>query len=287
MACTPHALRPDADARLVFSDTFGQTRKSSDQARREAGMFDDQRAYDLRFEWGEAGIRRLAPISEIVVVVDVLSFATAVDVAVSRGALVYPSRWRDERAEELAAQVDAILAGARSGQGQRASFSLSPTSLQTIPPGTRLVLPSPNGATLSQLATEHDAVVLAGCLRNASAVAGAARAIGGTVAVIAAGERWVQAGELTGSLRPAVEDLVGAGAILAALDAPRPSPEAVAAMSAWRAVKPNLVQFLASCASGQELQERGLAPDVDLAAQFDVSQAVPYLDSGAFRVWKG
>ena len=248
-------------------------------------MFDDQRAYDLRFEWGEAGVRRLAPISEVVVVVDVLSFSTAVDVAVSRGALVYPCRWRDERAEALAAQVEAILAGARSGAGQGATYSLSPTSLLTIPPGTRLVLPSPNGATLSQLAASLGPVVIAGCLRNATAVARAVQALGGTVAVIAAGERWVQADDLTGSLRPAVEDLVGAGAIIAALDAARPSPEALIAMAAWQVTSPDLAPFLSACASGQELRECGFARDVDLAALLNVSQVAPYLDSGAFRPW--
>ena len=57
-------------------------------------MFDDQAAYMERFEWGEAGIERLTPISDVVVVVDVLSFGTAVDVAVGRGAIIYPCRWR-------------------------------------------------------------------------------------------------------------------------------------------------------------------------------------------------
>jgi 2-phosphosulfolactate phosphatase len=247
-------------------------------------VFDDQRAFSARFEWGEAGVTRLAPGADIVVVVDVLSFATAVDVAVGRGAVVYPCRWRDARAENLAAEVDGVLAGARSGQ-QEAPYSLSPASLLAIPAGTRLVLPSPNGATLSQLAAHLCPTVLVGCLRNATAVANVVRASGGSVAVIAAGERWVHAGELTGSLRPAVEDLVGAGAILADLDSPRPSPEAIVAVSAWQAASSNLGEFLTSSASGQELLERGFAQDVDLAAQSDISQAVPSLHDGAFRDW--
>lgn len=248
-------------------------------------MFDDQGAFTARFEWGEAGVQRLAPHADIVVIVDVLSFGTAVDVAVGRGAVVYPCRWRDARAEAFAAEVGAILAGSRSGQDDDVGYSLSPASLLAISPGTRLVLPSPNGATLAQLAAGHGSLVLAGCLRNATAVGELAGRLGGTVAVIAAGERWVNAGALTGSLRPAVEDLAGAGAILAALEADRPSPEAVAAMAAWRALAPDLAGVLAGCASGQELRERGFAQDVDLASRVDSSRSLPHLRDGAFHAW--
>lgn len=248
-------------------------------------MFDAQQAFRARCEWGEAGVQRLAPLSDIVVVVDVLSFSTAVDIVVARGAVVYPCRWRDDRAKRLASEVDAVLAGPRSGPGQAAPYSLSPASLQAIPAGSRLVLPSPNGATLSQLAAVHCPVVLAGCLRNAAAVGSAVRDLGGTVAVIAAGERWVDAGDLTGSLRPAVEDLVGAGAILAALASTRPSPEALAAIGAWQAAQTHLDTFLAACASGQELWHRGFTQDVDLAGQLDASRAVPHLVDGAYRAW--
>lgn len=248
-------------------------------------MFDDQAEFRERFEWGEAGIRRLAPNADVVVVVDVLSFATAVDVAVGRGATVYPCRWHDARAAAFAARVGAVLAGGRTAPNRDVPYSLAPTSLLAIPPGARLVLPSPNGATLALLAAELGAAVLAGCLRNAAAVAAACRALGETVAVVAAGERWGQAWDQTGSLRPAVEDLVGAGAILAALAPARPSPEAIAAMAAFQVAAPDLAGFLAACASGQELRERGFGQDVELAAQLDVSWTVPRLDSEAFQSW--
>ena len=75
--------------------------------------------------------------------------------------------------------------------------------------------------------------------------------------MVAAVERWRQAGEQTGSLRPAVEDLVGAGAILAALDPAQPSPEAVTAVAAFQAAAPDLGRFLAGCASARELSEQG------------------------------
>lgn len=248
-------------------------------------MFDDQTEFQERFEWGEAGVRRLAPRADAVVIVDVLSFATAVDVAVARGATIYPCRWRDERATALAERFDAQLADGRHTHDRAVPYSLSPVSLRAIPPETRLVLPSPNGATLALLAAELGATVVTGCLRNATAVAAACRVLGQTVAVVAAGERWRDADDQTGSLRPAVEDLVGAGAILTALQPTNPSPEAVAAMAAFGVAAPDLGGFLAGCASGRELRERGFAQDIELAAQIDVSSTVPILRGEAFAAW--
>ena len=106
-------------------------------------MYYEQSDYDVRCEWGLAGITHLAPLCDVVVIVDVLSFTTCVDVAVSRGAIVYPFQWKDASAEEFAQSVDAVVASSRRSA---TGFSLSPTSLQSIPEGTRLVLPSPNGS---------------------------------------------------------------------------------------------------------------------------------------------
>lgn len=245
-------------------------------------MFDDQAGFDARLEWGDAGISRLAPISDSVVIVDVLRFSTAVDVAVERGALVFPLRWRDERAAAFARQIDAVLASGHGDASPAVPYSLSPVSLAAIAPGTRLALPSPNGATLSLLAADHGATVFAGCLRNATAVATACRAAGGTVAVIAAGERWRDAGDATASLRVALEDLIGAGAILSALSPANPSPEAMAAIAVFAAAKETLPAFLARCASGQELTGWGLTGDVEMAAALDASRAAPRLVDGAF-----
>jgi 2-phosphosulfolactate phosphatase len=113
-------------------------------------MYDEQAGFDARFEWGIEGVRRLGPRSDVLVIVDVLSFSTAVDIAVGRGARVLPFSWRDERATGYARDAGALLAGGKRQPTVDEPYTLSPSSLTTIPSGTLLVLPSPNGSTLSQ-----------------------------------------------------------------------------------------------------------------------------------------
>ena len=235
-------------------------------------MFFDQQEFDIRCEWGAHGVAVLAPISDAVIVVDVLSFSTSVDVAVHQGAAVYPYRWRDDRAAEFAASIDAELADPKRTKGR---YSLSPESLMSIQPGTRIVLPSPNGATLTLAAKPTP--VLAGCLRNARAVALAAKKYGTRIGVIPAGERWID----DYSLRPSFEDLIGAGAILSHLSG-RFSPEAIIAVAAFQGASSELGKYLDQCSSGKELIERGFPEDVRLASQLDVSDSAPILIDEAF-----
>ncbi len=233
-----------------------------------------QAEFDVRFEWGLTGMRAVGGGANAIVIVDVLTFTTAVDVAAGQGAAVFPFPWMRPAAAHYAAALGAVAAAKRG-----AGYSLSPASLREIPAGTRLVLPSPNGATLA-FGIEHGAV-LAGCLRNASAVAAAAAGIGPRVAVIAAGEGWMD-----GGLRPCFEDLVGAGAAIAGL-AGRKSPEACAAEAAFRAARSELGALLRLCGSGKELIERGFPEDVEMAAELDASGHAPRLMDGAFRLPQG
>ena len=229
-----------------------------------------QERYEVRCEWGPHGLRELGAASDVVVIIDVLSFTTAVEIATGRGGEVFPYPFKDESAAEYTASLNAKLASADRARG----FSLSPESLQNLPPGYRLVLPSPNGAALCY-GVEHP-ILFAACLRNASAVAAAAAVAGSTVAVIPAGERWHG-----GDLRPCLEDWVGAGAVIAALPGRR-SPEADLATAAFNHFRERLPQALRNCGSGRELIERGFGRDVDIAAEVNVSANVPRFVNRAF-----
>jgi 2-phosphosulfolactate phosphatase len=226
----------------------------------------------IHCEWGLSGARYLAGMCDTLVIVDVLSFSTSVDVAVGRGALVYPAAPDEPELGRRAASLGAALAGRRDG---RAMYSLSPQSLIRIAAGTRLVLPSPNGAAISAAAATP--AVFAGCLRNAGAVAAAVAVQGGDIGIVPAGERWPD-----GTLRPAIEDLLGAGAIIAALGG-RLTPEARAARAAFTALRGRVPSVLHEAQSGRALIAQGFAGDVALAAERDVSVRAPRLIDGAYR----
>lgn len=205
-----------------------------------------QEAWPIRFEWGMSGARAL---------LDGRPASSATTIAVVVDVLSFSTT---------------VTAALEQGA------SVSPS----------LALPSPNGSTISAALADSDAQVVAGCLRNAAAVASyIAQRRPDVVAVIAAGERWPD-----GSLRPAVEDLWGAGAVLhrlAELLGPlgheRFSPEARFAADAFSTVRRHVHEDLASVASGRELLDAGFGDDVTYAAEQDASDVVPVLLDGVYQ----
>jgi 2-phosphosulfolactate phosphatase len=243
----------------------------------------DQSTYRLRLEWGPTGAEAVP--ADFAVVVDVLSFTTTLTVAIERGIEVFPYRWKDSRATEHAMRHGATLAVGRfeaTSRGDARHVSLSPASLSEVEGIERLVLPSPNGSTIAFALADSGAQVVGASLRNAGAVArwlAPKVADGASVVVVPAGERWYD-----DTLRPAVEDLWGAGAVLAALDEEveaSASPEARMAIAAFEAAV--LPLDLLQCASGRELADAGFVADVDIAAQHDASDVVPVLVGESFR----
>ena len=138
-----------------------------------------QEGWELRFGWGTDGLQAIGDGAAAVVIVDVLRFTSAVSVAVTRGAEVLPYVWTIGDAARAYAQGNgAELAGGR----EDGAWSLSPTDLGSLPAGSRLVLPSPNGSALSFRACDDapGAMVLAGCSQRV--LVSSWRARGGPVA---------------------------------------------------------------------------------------------------------
>ena len=200
----------------------------------------DQSTYQVRLEWGPAGLARLAP-SDIVVVVDVLDSST--------------------RAVEAAAAGEEIL-------------------LDRLDPVV---------GEIARIAGP-DAIVLAAGLVNARAVAEAVlaeqtrRAGRTSVAIIAAGE--LVAADAAGLVHPAVEDQLGAGAVVAALGdlgIDHTSPDAAVAAEGFRALRGAVRHLLTASGSGRAMAARGERESVAGAAAHDSAGVVPVLRDGGFR----
>ncbi|MEM8897031.1 MAG: 2-phosphosulfolactate phosphatase [Bacteroidota bacterium] len=232
----------------------------------------NQEDFNIRLEWGMKGVKVLSPVSDVLIIVDILSFSTSVDIATSRGATILPYPYKDATAKSYAREKEALLAEPKRTLSQ--ALSLSPSSLIQIASGTRLVLPSPNGSTLSFATGETP--TLCGCLRNARAVAEYAMSLGSRISVIPAGEKWED-----GSLRVALEDYIGAGAIISYLKGLL-SPESKSSLTVFNAIESQLSHTLKGCNSGRELIERGFEQDVLLAADLNVSSTVPFLTNRCY-----
>ncbi|MDN8548091.1 2-phosphosulfolactate phosphatase [Microbacterium sp. NM3R9] len=181
----------------------------------------DQSRYQVRLDWGRAGLERLAA-ADVVVVVDVLSTGS-------------PS-----------AAADVAAAAAASGS-----------------------------------------LVLRGGLRNAAAVADAVlaeqqrRAARTSIAVIAVGDP----GGGDGALRVAVEDLLGAGAVVDALSLrgiDHTAPEAAAACESFRGLRGAVRHLLTASGSGQELVAADRRDEALAAAELDADTVVPVFRDGVF-----
>jgi 2-phosphosulfolactate phosphatase len=212
-------------------------------------------------------VARLAPYCRTFVIVDILRFSTAVETGLSHGLVVVPEHWPMPRT----AVREAYVADGSAPGGP----SLSPASLLLLPEGARVVLPSLNGANCALAAADVGATVVAGSLRNASAVAKHVADHPYPVGVIAAGDL-----ALDGTMRPAVEDILGAAAILRLLPGSR-SPEAAVAEAAFTADTRGIV---CNSASARQLASVGHENDAEWAAELDVSTVVPVYDGEIFTI---
>jgi 2-phosphosulfolactate phosphatase len=242
-----------------------------------------QHGYRCRLDWGRDGARRAALRGDILVVIDVLSFSSAVVTAVHHGGAIIPCSKRDDAAG-IASREHAALAVHRTEVPQHGPYSLSPLTYLSMVPGTSVVLPSPNGATCSICAASTPYLFI-GSLLNAAAVADAVTSLlmssTHSVTVIACGERWEDVEDEGERLRFAIEDFLGAGAVLVGIPLAK-SPEAELCEMAFRAAGERVPELLLESGSGQELSAKGFGGDVEHASRLNLYESVPVMDAGRF-----
>lgn len=191
-----------------------------------------QSDYQVRLDWGRAGLDRLAP-SHVVIVVQTLGLSMR------------------------------ALAATENG-------------------GSHLLEGDP-AAQLALAAANEGAHVVIGGLRNAAAVAAhvlevqRARGERTSISVIAAGSPDAD------SLRFAVEDLLGVGAVVAALGdlgIDHGSPDAAVAGEGFRALGGAVRHLLTASGTGRVLGAEGAREAVLAAAARDAASVVPVLRDG-------
>ncbi|MFD1735464.1 2-phosphosulfolactate phosphatase [Bacillus salitolerans] len=246
-------------------------------------MVFDQTPYSCRVEWGRRGAREAAERGDIVIIVDVLSFSSTVISALEMGAVIFPYPPHLD-GEEYANIVKAEYILGRAEASKRGKATLSPVSFSHEHANKKFVLSSMNGSFCTWIAKKTQAVLVGGIL-NAEAVASVANQISkqrkASITIIPCGEQWNETREYEDTLRPAVEDYLGAGAILSYLGGDK-SPEAKICMAGFLSVREKIEDVIWECGSGRELRERGFDADVKHCIRLNTYKTVPMLQDGYF-----
>jgi 2-phosphosulfolactate phosphatase len=149
------------------------------------------------------------------------------------------------------------------------------------------VLESPDGSAIAAALADHPAIVVTAGLRNRSAIAAWALEQQGdkgdrfTIAVVAAGEKRDDA-----STRFALEDLLGAGAVIDALadiGIDYCAPEAAAASAAFTGLRNATGHLIGASASGRTLAADDRRDEIAFAISVDADSSVNVPGEFSFR----
>ncbi|ETI70798.1 2-phosphosulfolactate phosphatase [Neobacillus vireti] len=243
----------------------------------------DQSPYVCRVEWGIRGAREAAERGDIIIIVDVLSFSSTVISALSCGAIIYPYPPNLD-GSVYAGKVDAEYILGRAEAARKGKPTLSPVSFNHEHVNKKYVLSSLNGAFCTWIASKVPALLI-GALLNVDAVASIANQVRSktkaSITVVPCGEQWSELSEYENNLRPAIEDYLGAGAILSNLEGKK-SPEAKVCIGAFQNSNQNIAELIWECGSGRELRERGFEADVTHCSRLNLNQTVPILHKDHF-----
>jgi 2-phosphosulfolactate phosphatase len=243
----------------------------------------NQSPYVCRVEWGKRGAREAAERGDITIVVDVLSFSSTVVSALHYGAIIFPYPPHLD-GKDYAEGVGAELILGRAEAARLGKPTLSPITFGSVHQNRKFVLCSLNGAFCTWIASKVPALLI-GSLLNASSVATVANQLRTTtkanITVIPCGEQWNDTEENEDRLRPAIEDYLGAGAILSKIEGTK-SPEAEVCIAAFHNSEQKINELIWECGSGRELRQRGFENDVKHCSRLNVYETVPILNTDHF-----
>ena len=213
------------------------------------------------------------------VVVDVLRATTSIACAVASGAKVIPAGSVSLARRLARSESQSLLAGERGGV-RIPGFPLDNSPrvlLDRSLRGRPVVLTTTNG-TRAVEAARGARTVLAGALVNAPAVAAHLARLGRDVVFVCAGRA---------SGAPALEDFLGAGAVIDSLLARRGARWKVTdgvemALALFRSHRRRLPAALRETDGGRLLLELGAEADVALSARVGLVTSVPSLVRGRF-----
>jgi 2-phosphosulfolactate phosphatase len=216
-----------------------------------------------------------------VVVFDVLRATTTMAAALAAGVNEIRVFASLQEASRAAAQADRsrILCGEEKCLTPD-GFDLgnSPGAFRPEQHRGRTAFMSTTNGTRAIVAARDAATVLTGALVNASAVARAVAAAGADVTLLCAG---------TGGA-VAMEDLLGAGAVMASLARLGPfqpdSDTALVARRLFDAAAGDLRAALTQSLGGRNVIEAGLSADIDFAARRDVLDVVGFVEKQTLSV---
>ena len=235
--------------------------------------------YNIHLEWGQLAAARAASHSDILIIVDTLSFSTTTTAAVNRDIDIFPCATFEEAAT-IAKKHNCECTVRRSDVPSKGRFSLSPLTITNNHNCKSIVMRSVNGASIVRAASSTPMVII-GTLVNAEVIAGYVDSYCSKVderpqvTVIACGEL-VHGSEHPNDCRFAIEDYLGAGAIISYMNG-RKTVEAQLCERSFAHERDNLNCILIECESGVELAESGFVEDVLFAAKLNSINAVPIL----------
>lgn len=196
--------------------------------------------FDIHCSWGFKLVEDVMIQYDVCIIVDVLSFSTSLDLLINA----------KENLQNEPPSVDFV----------------HHLTLQN------LVIPSPVGLPFQINLPQKP--VLAGCLRNARAVARTAMQLGDKVLVIPVGDKLSEE-----EFKTCSEDFIAAGAIISYMKGSR-SAESNAALDIYNSSKGNIEEMVKLSSSARKMILQGFLAEVEQACQYNKSKNAPLLEEG-------